>query len=99
MKDKKYIIIFCTILAIPIIFTAYTLVAKGFDKNQTSPFLLTDPYDLKGKVTKVLDGDTIIVNSEKIRFSLIDTPEIGQRGYKEATQYTKSNCLDKTATL
>ena len=35
-------------------------------------------YDLK-----VIDGDTIILNGEKIRFSGIDTPESYYRGKKQ----------------
>ena len=33
-------------------------------------------------VLKVIDGDTIVLNGEKIRFSGIDTPELKQKCIK-----------------
>ena len=33
-------------------------------------------------VLKVVDGDTIVLNGEKIRFSGIDTPELKQKCIK-----------------
>ena len=41
-------------------------------------FFLISSYDLKSSKAKVVDGDTIHLNGEKIRFSGIDTPEIKQ---------------------
>ena len=35
-------------------------------------------YTYKADVIKIIDGDTIVLNSEKIRFYGIDTPEIKQ---------------------
>ncbi len=35
-------------------------------------------YDLKSYEVKIIDGDTININGEKIRFSGIDTPELAQ---------------------
>ena len=54
-----------------------------------------------GTVTKVIDGDTIwIENEEKVRLVGVNTPELRQRGYDEAKNYTivmvknKQVCLD-----
>ncbi len=41
-------------------------------------FFLISSYDLKSNIAKVVDGDTIHLNGEKIRFNGIDTPEIKQ---------------------
>ena len=41
-------------------------------------FFLITSFDLKSSKVKVVDGDTIHLNGEKIRFSGIDTPEIKQ---------------------
>ena len=41
-------------------------------------FFLISSFDLKSNKAKVVDGDTIHLNGEKIRFSGIDTPEIKQ---------------------
>jgi micrococcal nuclease len=65
-------------------------------------------YDIKGKVTKIVDGDTIYVKPSgkseiKVRITLIDTPESGDettlKGYSAAKQYTKDKCYDETALL
>lgn len=45
-----------------------------------------------GIVTKVTDGDTIDVDSITVRFALVDTPEIGEAGYHEATSFTSKLC-------
>ena len=41
-------------------------------------FFLTTSFDVKSNEVKVVDGDTIHLNGQKIRFSGIDTPEINQ---------------------
>ena len=41
-------------------------------------FFLITSFDFKSNKAKVVDGDTIHLNGEKIRFSGIDTPEIKQ---------------------
>jgi micrococcal nuclease len=47
---------------------------------------------IQGKVTKIVDGDTLDVNDVRVRLSLVNTPEIGQSGYKEATEFTANLC-------
>ena len=42
--------------------------------------------DIKSQELKVVDGDTIHLNGEKIRFSGIDTPELKQTCLKEGIQ-------------
>ena len=61
------------------------------DKNEYRE----DEIELKGKVTYVVDGDTLDINDIRIRLSLVDTPERGQNGYKEAKNFVKDICLDK----
>ena len=39
---------------------------------------------LIGRVTRVIDGDTLVVNSEKVRLVAIDAPELKQRHGREA---------------
>ena len=41
-------------------------------------FFFLTYYDVKSSELKIIDGDTIHLNGEKIRFSGIDTPEIKQ---------------------
>ena len=48
-------------------------------------FLLTI-NDIKSQELKVVDGDTIQINGEKIRFTGIDTPELKQTCIKEGIE-------------
>ena len=41
-------------------------------------FFLITSFDVKSNKVKVIDGDTIHLNGQKIRFSGIDSPEINQ---------------------
>ncbi len=43
-------------------------------------------------VQRIIDGDTIVVNANKIRLSLTNTPETNQKGFKEATTFTAKLC-------
>ena len=53
-----------------------------------------------GYVTKVIDGDTIVVkNVGKVRLVGIDTPETGKKGATIATNYVKLKVLGKFVTL
>jgi micrococcal nuclease len=52
-----------------------------------------------GKVTRIVDGDTIDVNDIRIRLTLVNTPEIGQPLYREARQFTASLCPVGSAVL
>jgi endonuclease YncB( thermonuclease family) len=47
---------------------------------------------LEGVVTKIIDGDTIDVDHKTIRFSLINSPELGENGYEAATSFTAQTC-------
>jgi len=41
---------------------------------------------------EIIDGDTFLVGNEKIRLSLVDTPEKGEDGYQEAKDFILSTC-------
>src|SRR5881628_601912 len=43
-------------------------------------------------VTYIVDGDTLDVGSTRIRLALVNTPEVGQTGYSEASQFTAQTC-------
>ena len=76
--------------------------AKDNDKKEESePTLpkptLSDEIELAGKVNHVVDGDTLDINDILIRLSLVDTPERGDPGFKEATQFVVKLCLGENA--
>ena len=43
-------------------------------------------------ITEIIDGDTIYTANYKIRLSLVDTPEINEPGFSEATTFTTQMC-------
>ena len=45
-----------------------------------------------GKVTRIIDGDTIDIDGIRIRLALVNTPERDQYGYEEALAFTRSSC-------
>lgn len=45
-----------------------------------------------GTVTKIVDGDTLDVDGTRVRLALVNTPERGQPGYREATSFTAALC-------
>jgi len=47
---------------------------------------------IPGKVTRVVDGDTIEVYGKPVRFSLASAPEHNDVGGREATEFVKSIC-------
>jgi micrococcal nuclease len=55
--------------------------------------------ELVGNVTHIVDGDTLDINGIRIRLSLVDTPERGQPGFREAKDYVSSLCLGKKGEL
>jgi endonuclease YncB( thermonuclease family) len=53
----------------------------------------------KGKVTDVIDGDTLDINNIRVRLTLVNTPETGESGYTEAKEFVKLVCRIRTNAL
>ncbi len=51
-----------------------------------------DAQCITGKVTEIVDGDTIKVDGESIRFSLTSTPEIYEEGGILAKKFVEKIC-------
>ena len=47
---------------------------------------------ISGFVTRVIDGDTIVVGDKSIRFALVNTPEWGDYDYTQARYYIETIC-------
>ena len=77
------IIIFC-LIAITLVSSTYFASAQYTCQGTA--------LCISGKVTKIVDGDTIYLKDYKIRLSLTNTPEKGEIGFKEATSFTKKLC-------
>jgi endonuclease YncB( thermonuclease family) len=46
----------------------------------------------EGRVTEVIDGDTLDVNNVRIRLALVNTPEVYEKGYLDARTFVMTNC-------
>jgi micrococcal nuclease len=60
---------------------------------------VVDGIELVGNVTHVVDGDTLDINGIRVRLTLVDTPERGQPGFKEAKEFVNTSCLGKKGEL
>jgi hypothetical protein len=47
---------------------------------------------ISGKVTKIVDGDTLHVNGQPIRLALTATPELDEKGGQDAKSFTNQFC-------
>ena len=47
---------------------------------------------LYSKVTNVIDGDTIDIEDDRIRFAIVNAPERGEPGYQEAKDFVSNVC-------
>ena len=47
---------------------------------------------ISGFVTRIIDGDTIVVDDKSIRFSLVNTPEWENNNYYEAGHFIENIC-------
>jgi len=59
----------------------------------------TNGIELVGNVTHVVDGDTLDIKGIRVRLSLVNTPERGQPGFKEAKEFVNTLCLGKKGEL
>ena len=86
---RKYYVVPIVIAIVSII------VIFGFDSTDTAPNTGNfDPVFMgyEGQVTRVIDGDTLIIDLTTIRLSLVDTPERGEPGYQEAKDFASTVC-------
>jgi len=51
-----------------------------------------DARCISGFVTRIVDGDTIHVDGQSIRFALVNTPEYGQYDYTQARSFIENIC-------
>ena len=99
--NKKFLYILISIIIIAIIISISLIYnASQLDNPQaTVPF--TKPYTPNpNQVIRVIDGDTFELGSgEIIRLLCIDTPEVGEEGYEEATIFLENLILFEEPTL
>lgn len=84
--NKLFLIISIIIISLIIIFTLTSLILTNTETTYIHP------DSRQGKITKIIDGDTVDIDSIRYRLSLIDTPERGESGFMEATNALKMLC-------
>lgn len=87
----------CFLLLLVGIFTAVNNNSKSSSLGAPSPRI-----ERRGLVTQVMDGDTIVIGSERVRLVGIDTPELHptpEPGALEAKQFVEELCLEKEVGL
>lgn len=91
----KYVLILC------LVFLALGLIASFQLLYKTSPlYPYSAEFEYQGKVTRIIDGDTLEVDNEVIRLALVDAPERSEPGYLKATRFAASLCpIGSTAYL
>ena len=75
---------------------AFILIAVfGFDPPDTT----STPENIEpvfmgydGQITRVIDGDTLLIDQTTIRLSLVNSPERDERGYQEAKDFASTVC-------
>lgn len=68
-------------------------------QNITSPSIPSNSGVCKGTarcfngtITKIIDGDTLIIDGVKVRLAIVNTPEFYQGGYRKSTAFTAGIC-------
>jgi len=79
---------------VPIVIAIVSIIVVfGFGSSDTTPenieYAFTD-YD--GQITRIIDGDTLIIDLTTIRLSLVNSPERGEPGYQEAKDFASTVC-------
>lgn len=79
-----------------------TILDKSRQNGKDTNFLSNHPTNeiqcggnarcISGFVTRVIDGDTIVVGDKSIRFALVNTPEWGDYDYAQAGNYIETIC-------
>ena len=81
---------------VPIVIAMFSIIAIfGFGSSDTIPDTGNfEPVfmDYEGQITRVIDGDTLIIDQTTIRLSLVNSPERGEPGYQEAKDFASTVC-------
>ena len=87
---------------VPIVIAMFTIIAVfGFGSSDTTTenieYVFTENIepvftDYDGQITRVIDGDTLIIDQTTVRLSLVNSPERDERGYQEAKDFALTVC-------
>ena len=65
----------------------------GLGSSDTTPENIEPSFmSHEGQITRVIDGDTLLIDQTKIRLSLVNSPELNEKGYQEAKNFASTVC-------
>ena len=94
-RKLAFVVLACFLLILAVV----VVTVNSKSSNSQAPSL---HIERRGMVTQVLDGDTIVIGNEHVRFVGIDTPELHptpEPGAIEAKQFVEELCLGKEVGL
>ena len=79
---------------VPIVIAIVSIIVVfGFGSSDTTPENIEPVFmGYDGQITRVIDGDTLIIDQTTIRLSLVNSPERDERGYQEAKDFALTVC-------
>ena len=81
---------------VPIVIAIVSIIAVfGFGSSDTTPEMGNfEPVFMgyEGQITRVIDGDTLIIDQTTIRLSLVNSPERDEPGDSEAKDFASTVC-------
>ena len=81
---------------VPIVIAIVSIITVfGFGSSDPAPDTWNfEPIFMgyEGQITRVIDGDTLIIDQTTIRLSLVNSPERGEPGYQEAKDFASTVC-------
>ena len=79
---------------IPIVIAIVSIIVVfGFGSSDTIPENIEPVFmGYDGQITRVIDGDTLLIDQTTIRLSLVNSPERDERGYQEAKDFALTVC-------
>ena len=79
---------------VPIVIVMFSIIAIfGFGSSDTIPENIEPVFmGYDGQITRVIDGDTLLIDQTTIRLSLVNSPERDERGYQEAKDFALTVC-------
>lgn len=80
----KYVFVLLAVFFVLGFISALQIQNKLSSRSPSSPEpigIRSQKYEYQGKVTRIIDGDTLEVDGRRIRLALVDAPEINEPGY------------------
>ena len=79
---------------IPIVIAIVSIIVVfGFGSSDTTSENIEPIFmDYGGQITRVIDGDTLLIDQTTIRLSLVNSPERDELGYQEAKDFASTVC-------